>query len=80
VFDRDQHAYDITINPRNPNQIYASGFESSAWRSLDRGEHWARIPGFDFKWGYRVIPDPKEANEIYVTTFGGSVWRGHLSN
>ncbi len=79
VLDRDQHVYDVTIDPRDPNLLYAAGFESSAWRSTDRGEHWARIPGFNFKWGHRVIPDPFERGNVYVTTFGGSVWHGAVN-
>jgi photosystem II stability/assembly factor-like uncharacterized protein len=79
ALDRDRHVYDITIDPRNPKILYATGFESSAWRSVDRGEHWTRIPGFNFKWGHRVIPDPADANSIYVTTFGGSVWHGSVT-
>ena len=78
IFDRDRHVYDVTIDPDDANVVYASGFESSAWRSKDRGEHWLRIPGFNFKWSYRVIPDPVDRNKIYVSTFGGSLWHGSL--
>jgi photosystem II stability/assembly factor-like uncharacterized protein len=78
IFDRDRHVYDVTTDPNNANVLYASGFESSAWRSQDRGEHWTRIPGFNFKWSYRVIPDPSDRNKIYVSTFGGSLWHGSL--
>jgi photosystem II stability/assembly factor-like uncharacterized protein len=78
VLDRDHHVYDVTIDPRDPNRLYAAGFESSAWRSTDRGEHWTRIPGFNFKWGHRVIPDPNNANKVYITTFGGGVWYGSV--
>ena len=78
IFARDRHVYDVTIDPQDPNAVYASGFESSAWRSSDRGEHWTRIPGFNFKWSYRVILDPVDRNKIYVSTFGGSVWHGSL--
>jgi len=78
VLDKDRHIYDVTIDPRDPNVIYAAGFESSAWRSADRGLHWTRIPGFNFKWGHRVVPDPLNPNEVYVTTFGGSVWHGAI--
>jgi len=78
VLDKDRHIYDVTIDPRDPNVIYAAGFESSAWRSADRGLHWTRIPGFNFKWGHRVVPDPLSPNEVYVTTFGGSVWHGAI--
>jgi photosystem II stability/assembly factor-like uncharacterized protein len=76
VHDADQHVYDVTIDSRNASVLYAAGFESSAWRSADRGESWARVPGYDFKWGHRVIPDPSDRRLIYVTTFGGSVWHG----
>jgi len=69
----------VTVDPKDPNVLYAAGFESSAWRSADRGLHWTRIPGFNFKWGQRVIPDPVHRNEVYITTFGGSVWHGAVN-
>ena len=76
VLSKDQHVYDVTIDSRNPKIIYAVGFESSAWRSSDRGLTWKRISGFNFKWGHRVMPDPADASKIYITTFGGGVWHG----
>lgn len=71
-----QHVYDVTIDPRDPRVLYASGFDQSAIRSTDRGETWRRLRGFNFKWGHRVILDPLDAEKVYVTTFGGSVWHG----
>jgi len=79
VLEKDRHIYDVTIDPMDPNVLYATGFESSAWRSLDRGLTWTRIPGFNFKWGHRVIPDPQDHNKVYITTFGGSVWHGSVN-
>ncbi len=79
VLDRDRHIYDVTLDPRDPSILYAAGFESSAWRSADRGEHWTRIPGFNFKWGHRVVPDPVSPMKVYVTTFGGGVWHGSVN-
>jgi photosystem II stability/assembly factor-like uncharacterized protein len=76
VLARDQHVYDVTLDPRNPKLVYACGFESSAWRSTDRGATWSRIGGYNFKWGHRIVPDPYDAGKIYITTFGGSVWHG----
>jgi hypothetical protein len=76
ALDRDQHVYDISVDPRNPKTLYACGFEDSAWRSRDRGTTWERIRGYNFKWGHRVIPDPYNPKMIYVTSFGGSVWYG----
>lgn len=79
VLDQDQHVYDVTIDPVDPKILYAAGFESSVWRSADRGLHWSRISGFNFKWAHRVIPDPRDPDQIYVTTFGGSVWHGSVN-
>ena len=71
-----QHVYDVTVDPRDPNVLYACGFDQAAFRSTDRGETWTRIRGFNFKWGQRVVPDPRDPALVYVTTFGGSVWHG----
>lgn len=76
VLTMDQHVYDVTLDPRDPSIVYACGFESSAWRSADRGETWTRLRGYNFKWGHRVITDPLDPAMIYITTFGGSVWHG----
>lgn len=74
--DRDQHVYDVTIDPRDANILYAAGFQSSAWHSPDRGEHWTRIAGYNFKWGQRVMPDLEDPKMVFITTFGGGVWHG----
>jgi hypothetical protein len=78
VLDRDRHIYDVTIDPGDSNTLYAAGFESSVWRSVDQGLHWVRVPGFNFKWGHRVVVDPANRSRIYVTTFGGGVWHGSV--
>jgi len=76
VLARDQYVHDVTIDPRHPWVVYACGFESSAWRSGNRGQTWQRIRGYNFKWGRRVIPDPLDPAKIYIATYGGSVWHG----
>jgi len=76
VLPRSQHVYDTTVDPRQPDTLYACGFDQAAWRSTDRGASWTRIRGFNFKWGHRVIPDAHDPAKVYVTTFGGSVWHG----
>ncbi len=73
---RDQYVYDVSLDPRNPNVVYAAGFQAAIWRSIDHGFTWQRIRGFNFKNAHRVIPDPLDSSKIYVTTFGGSVWHG----
>ena len=75
TFDTAQHVYDVTEDPRT-GALYACGFDQGAWRSDDRGEHWHRLQGYDFKWGHRVVPDPASPDRVYITTFGGSVWHG----
>jgi len=37
VLAKDQHIYDVSIDPRDPRILYASGFEANVWRSADRG-------------------------------------------
>jgi hypothetical protein len=68
--------YDLTIDPRQPDTLYICGFDAAACRSIDRGAHWERIKGYDFKWGHRVIPDPNDLLQIYIATYGGGVWHG----
>ena len=74
VLAEDQHIYDVTIDWKDPRVLYATGFEQAVWRSGDRGVSWTNVPGFDFRWGHRVIVHPEDHTRIYVTTFGGSVW------
>ena len=76
LFTESQHVYDLTIDPRHPDTLYIAGFDAAAYRSTDRGAHWTRIQGFDFKWGHRAMIDPNDPSRIYITTFGGSVWHG----
>jgi photosystem II stability/assembly factor-like uncharacterized protein len=76
VLPQSQHVYDVSIDPRDPSILYASGFDQAAFRSADRGATWTRLGGFNFKWGHRVVPDLADAGKVYVTTFGGSVWHG----
>jgi photosystem II stability/assembly factor-like uncharacterized protein len=76
VLNGSRRIYDVTVDPRNSDLVYAGGFEGSAWRSVDRGKTWSRIGGFNFKDGHRVITDPADIDKIYITTFGNSVWHG----
>jgi photosystem II stability/assembly factor-like uncharacterized protein len=76
LFQKSQHVYDLTIDPRNSDVLYMSGFDAAAYRSADRGAHWSQIKGYNFKWGHRVIPDPNDPTKIYINTYGGGVWHG----
>ncbi len=76
IFTGSQHLYDVTIDPNDADTLYVCGFDQAAFRSTDGGKTWARIKGYNFKWGHRVVPDPVRPDMIYITTFGGSVWHG----
>jgi photosystem II stability/assembly factor-like uncharacterized protein len=76
IFSKMQHVYDVTIDPHHPDMLYITGFDAAAYRSTDRGVHWTRIEGYDFKQGSRVILDPNDSTQIYINTFGGGVWHG----
>jgi photosystem II stability/assembly factor-like uncharacterized protein len=76
ILTHSQHVYDLTIDPHHPDTLYIAGFDAAAYRSSDRGIHWERIKGYDFKWGHRVLLDPNDPTQIYITTFGGGVWHG----
>ena len=75
VLTEDQHIHDVTVGA-SVDVLYACGFNSSAYRSDDRGYTWQRIRGYNFKWGKRVQPDPYDKEKIYIITFGGGVWHG----
>jgi photosystem II stability/assembly factor-like uncharacterized protein len=76
LFTQSQHVYDLTIDPVHPDTLYIAGFDAAAYRTTDRGAHWTRIEGYDFKWGHRVIVDLNDPTQIYITTYGGGVWHG----
>ena len=65
LFTESQHVYDLTIDPRHPDTLYICGFDAAAYRSTDRGAHWERIKGYDFKWGHRVILDPNDPHDLH---------------
>lgn len=76
VLNASRRIYDVTVDPKQHNLLYAAGFEAAIYRSSDRGNTWWHIQGFNFKDAHRVIPDPLDSSKIYVTTFGSSVWHG----
>ena len=76
VLDKDQDIFDVTPDPRKPELLYATGFASSVWKSVNRGESSTRRKGYYFKWAQRVFPDPVDPKMIYVCTFGGGIWHG----
>jgi photosystem II stability/assembly factor-like uncharacterized protein len=76
LFTQSQHVYDLTIDTHHPDTLYICGFDVAAYRSTDRGAHWERIGGYDFKYGHRVILDANDPKDIYIATYGGGVWHG----
>ena len=79
VLDQDRHVYDVTIDPTDPNVLYAAGFESSAWRSADRGRHWTRIQDLISRWRHRVIPDPlRSRRDLRYDISAEACWHGSI--
>ncbi len=76
IFDQSSHVYSVTVDAYDSNVLYLVTFESSAYRSDDRGRTWRRLGGYNFKWGHRVVNDPVNKDMIYITTFGSSIWHG----
>jgi len=76
VFDERMHVYAAAVDPQNTNTVIINTFDSSAFRSDDRGDTWRRLGGYNFKWGHRPVFDPVHPGMLYLTTFGGSVFHG----
>jgi len=76
VLNASRRIYDVTVDPKQHNVLYAAGFEAAIFRSPDHGKTWWHLQGFNFKDGHRVIPDPVDSSKIYVATFGSSIWHG----
>jgi len=76
TFDQASHVYGVTLDPEHPSTIFITNFEGAVYRSDDRGDHWKRLRGYNFKWAKQPILDPYDAGMLYITTFGSSVWYG----
>ncbi|MFC1614412.1 hypothetical protein ACFL5K_03870 [Gemmatimonadota bacterium] len=79
VFYEDAHVYAAAIDPERPSTVVINTFDSAAFRTMNRGETWHKIGGYNFKWGHRPILDPHHPGMLYLTTFGGSVFYGPVS-
>jgi len=76
VFDERMHVYAAAVDPKNTGAVVINTFDSSAFRSDDRGETWRRLGGYNFKWGHRPVFDPVNPGMLFLTSFGGSVFHG----
>src|SRR5205807_8660237 len=52
VLVRDQHIYDVIIDLRKPDLLYAAAFQSSALQSAHRAHHRPRISAYHFNSGH----------------------------
>lgn len=76
IFAEPSHVYGVSVDPRQSSTVILTNFEGGVYRSEDRGEHWQRLAGYDFKWAKQPIFDPYNPDMLYLTTFGSSVWYG----
>lgn len=70
------YVYGVTVDPDDPDVVYATAWHHGVFRSPDGGQTWERLGGANFGWPHRVIPDPFDPEKIYLTTFGASLWHG----
>jgi hypothetical protein len=70
------YVYGVTVDPNEPEVVYATAWFDGVFRSADGGSTWDRLGGANFGWPHLVIPDPFDPDSIYLTTFGGSLWHG----
>ena len=79
------HVYGLTLDPREPNTVYAGmcndddfpqATETGFYKTTDAGASWLRISTITFRACREVFLDPANINKMYVTTFGG----GFLTN
>lgn len=76
VFDQSVRVNSAEADINIPGKVYINTFQKSAFSSDDYGKNWKKIPGYNFKWGQRVVPDKHHPGMIYLTTYGGSVFYG----
>jgi photosystem II stability/assembly factor-like uncharacterized protein len=70
--------WDVTIDPSDPNVIYAGTYWGGVYRSADGGLSWVKLAGLPFVCPQRVSVDPADPRSLYVSTFGGGVWKTRL--
>ncbi len=76
IFDPAAHVYGLAWDQQEPATVFLTTFESSIFRSNDRGNCWTRLGGYNFKWAKQPVLDPHHPDMVYLTTFGSSVWYG----
>jgi hypothetical protein len=76
IFREEAHVYAAALDPSSPSTIYLNTFDMAAFGSIDRGENWHKLEGYDFKWGHRPVPDPHNPGMLFLTTFGGGLQYG----
>jgi photosystem II stability/assembly factor-like uncharacterized protein len=76
IFDETVRVHGLQIDPKNPARIYIATYEFAAYRTLDGGNTWERIRGYNFKCGQNVFLDPHNQDMMYITTFGASACYG----
>ncbi len=50
------YVYGVTVDPDDPDVVYATAWHHGVFRSPDGGQTWERLGGANFGWPHRVIP------------------------
>jgi hypothetical protein len=74
VYDSASHVYGVALDSRHPTHVYYTNFENMALFSMDNGDHFERLQGYDFKWAHQPVLHPARDGRLYVATFGSGLW------
>jgi photosystem II stability/assembly factor-like uncharacterized protein len=66
----DAHVKNVTVDPRDPKTIYACIEQGALLKSIDGGESWRELQGFDED-VHRVLICPSDSRSLFMATRGG---------
>jgi hypothetical protein len=68
--------FTITLDPSNPNLVYATSGDAGVWLSRNGGGSWAPLnDGLANLFVTAFAIDPRDNNVLYAGTEGGGVYR-----
>jgi len=70
------HLKGFAVDPLSPSTVYAGVEVGGLFKSLDGGEHWRKLKGFDAAWDgdfHRLAIRPGQSDDLYLSG-GSGVW------
>ncbi len=70
------HAYCVEQAPSNPEVVWTGTATAGAWKSTDKGMHWALMThDLPITSVYSIIIDPTDENIVYIGEESGGIWK-----